>query len=140
MNPTGAIGDFITVFRQAGSNRWWIALIALGLTLGTFSVMSGESWKKPRALPEITYITAWPADRTEAETRAFIAENQQRKDALEAAQKAADEDARKLWKTLGRASGMDVEKIDAQAGKERAAQERADKAKLEQLTGQQLER
>ncbi len=140
MNPTGAIGDFLTVYRQAGRNRWWIGLIAAGLTVGTFSVMTGESWKKPRALPQITYITSWPEDRTEAETRAFIIENQKRKDELEAAQKAADEEARKLWKTLGRASGMDVDKIDAQASKERAAQEAAEKAKLEQLTGQQLER
>ncbi len=140
MNPTGAIGDFITVYRQAGSNRWWIGLIAAGLTVGTFSIMAGESWKKPRALPQITYITSWPEDRTEEETRAFIIENQKRKDELEAAQKAADEEARKLWKTLGRASGMDVDKIDAQASKERAAQEAAEKAKLNQLTGQKLER
>ena len=140
MNPTGAIGDFLTVYRQAGRNRWWIGLIAAGLTLGTFSIMTGESWKKPRALPQITYITSWPEDRTEEETRAFIIENQKRKDELEAAQKAADEEARKLWKTLGRASGMDVDKIDAQASKERAAQEAAEKARLEQLTGQKLER
>lgn len=140
MNPTGAIGDFLTVYRQAGRNRWWIGLIAAGLTVGTFSVMTGESWKKPRELPQITYITSWPEDRTEEETRAFIIENQKRKDELEAAQKAADEEARKLWKTLGRASGMDVDKIDAQASKERAAQEAAEKAKLDQLTGQKLER
>ena len=140
MNPTGAIGDFLTIYRQAGRNRWWIGLIAAGLTVGTFSVMTGESWKKPRELPQITYITSWPEDRTEEETRAFIIENQKRKDELEAAQKAADEEARKLWKTLGRASGMDVDKIDAQASKERAAQEAAEKAKLDQLTGQKLER
>ncbi len=140
MNPTGAIGDFLTVYRQAGRNRWWIGLIAAGLTVGTFSIMTGESWKKPRELPQITYITSWPEDRTEEETRAFIIENQKRKDELEAAQKAADEEARKLWKTLGRASGMDVDKIDAQASKERAAQEAAEKAKLDQLTGQKLER
>ena len=140
MNPTGAIGDFLTVYRQAGRNRWWIGLIAAGLTVGTFSVMTGESWKKPRELPQITYITSWPEDRTEEETRAFIIENQKRKDELEAAQTAADEEARKLWKTLGRASGMEVDKIDAQASKERAAQEAAEKAKLDQLTGQKLER
>lgn len=140
MNPTGAISDFLIVFREAGRSRWWISLVALGLTVGTFSTMAGESWKKKRALPEITYITSWPSDRTEAETKAFIAENQQRKDVLEAQQQAADAEARKLWKTLGRVSGMDVEKIDAQASKERAAEQAAEKARIEQLTGQQVER
>ncbi len=140
INPTGAITDFIGVFRQAGSNRWWITLVALALTIGTFSIMTGESWKKQRPLPEITYITSWPADRTDAETQAFIAENQKRKEAAEKAQQAVDAELRGLWKSLGRASGIDVEAIDAKASKERAAEQAAEKARLEQLTGQKLDR
>lgn len=140
INPAGAIGDFVAVYRGAGKNRWWISLIAASLTLGSFSLITLESWKKPRPLPEITYITSWPADRTDAETKAFIAENQRRKDELEKAQRAADEETRNLWKALGRASGMDVDKLDEQGKKDRAAQEAASKAKLEQLTGQKLER
>lgn len=140
INPTGAITDFIAVFRQAGSNRWWITLLALALTVGTFSIMTGESWKKQRPLPEITYITSWPADRTDAETQAFIAENQKRKEAAEKAQQAVDAELRGLWKSLGRASGIDVEAIDAKANKDRAAEQAAEKAKLEQLTGQKLDR
>ncbi|WP_088306691.1 hypothetical protein [Novosphingobium sp. B 225] len=140
INPTGAITDFIAVFRQAGSNRWWITLLALAMTVGTFSIMTGESWKKQRPLPEITYITSWPADRTDAETQAFIVENQKRKEAAEKAQQAVDAELRGLWKSLGRASGIDVEAIDAKANKDRAAEQAAEKAKLEQLTGQKLDR
>ena len=140
INPTGAISDFVTVFREAGKKRWWISLVAASLTLGSFSLITLDHWKKPRPLPEITYITAWPADRTEAETQAFIAENQKRKDALEKAQQQADEETRALWKALGRVSGMDVDKLDEQGRKDRAAQEAAEKAKLEQLTGQKVER
>ena len=140
INPAGAIGDFLTVFREAGPRRWYVSIAAASMTVLTFSLITMDSWKKQRALPEITYITSWPADRTEAETRAFIAENQKRKEALEAAQNAADEDTRKLWKTLGRVSGMDVDAMDAKGAAERAKEQAAEKARIEQLTGQKADR
>ncbi|MBK6802035.1 hypothetical protein [Novosphingobium sp.] len=127
INPTGAIGDFITVFRQAGSNRWRFALLSAAMTVGVFSIMSGESWKKLRPLPEVTYINSWPMDRTEEETRAFIEANQKRKEEREELQRQYEEEGRKLWKTLGRASGMNVEEIEAKA----KADEAAAKAKIE---------
>ncbi len=127
INPTGAIGDFITVFKQAGSNRWRFAALSAAMTVGIFSIMSGESWRKMRPLPEVTYINSWPEDRTEAETRAFIEANQKRKEQREELQRQYDEEGRKLWKTLGRASGMDVEQIEAKA----RADEAAAKAKVQ---------
>ena len=127
INPTGAIGDFITVFRQAGSNRWRFALLSAAMTVGVFSIMSGESWKKLRPLPEVTYINSWPMDRTEEETRAFIEANQKRKEEREELQRQYEEEGRKLWKTLGRASGMNLEEIEAKA----KADEAAAKAKIE---------
>lgn len=140
INPTGAIGDFVTVFREAGPRRWYVSIAAATMTLLTFSLITGDSWKRARAMPEITYITSWPSDRTEAETKAFIAENQKRKESLEAAQNAADEDTRKLWKTLGRVSGMDVDSMDAKGAQERAKEQAAEKAKIEKLTGQKADR
>ena len=80
-----------------------------------------------RPLPEVTYINSWPEDRTEAETRAFIEANQKRKEQREELQRQYDEEGRKLWKTLGRASGMDVEQIEAKA----RADEAAAKAKVQ---------
>ena len=128
-SPSGAIADFLTVFRQAGKNRWRFAALAALTTLGIFSVMNQESWKKQRRLPEIDYITSWPAHRTDAETQAFIAENQRRKEAREAREAAAQAEQQHLYKTLGRVSGMDVEGIEAKAKAERAAE--AAKAKAE---------
>lgn len=121
INPTGAIGDFITVFRQAGSNRWRFAVLSAAMTVAVFSIMSGESWRKQRPLPEVTYINSWPVDRTEEETRAFIAANQKRKEEREELLRQYDEEGRKLWKTLGRASGMDVDQIEAKAKTDEAA-------------------
>jgi hypothetical protein len=128
INPTGAIGDFITVFKQAGSNRWRFAALSAAMTVGIFSIMSGESWRKMRPLPEVTYINSWPEDRTEAETRAFIEANQKRKEQREELQRQYDEEGRKLWKTLGRASGMDVEQIEAKAAAKAKVQANAAKS------------
>lgn len=133
VNPAGAIADFRTVFREAGGNRWRFAVLAAMVTTGIFSVMAGESWKKPRARPDIIYITSWRADRTEAETQAFIKENQRRKDEearLFAEQQKIGQD---MWKTLGKVSGMDVDKIAAKAEADRAKAEAETRAKAEAL-------
>ncbi len=124
-SPRGAIADLRTVYEQAGKNRWRIAILAALTTFGTFSVMVGQSWTKQRALPEITYINSWPEDRTAAETKAFIEENQRRKEERAVLQAMADAEAKAFWKALGRASGMDVEAIEAKAEAERKAAEAA---------------
>ena len=124
-SPKGALADLRTVYDQAGRNRLWIGLLAGLTTLGIFSIMAGESWIKARKLPEIIYINSWPEDRTAAETQAFIKENQRRKEERAAMDAMADEEAKKFWKALGRASGMDVEKIEAEAEAERKAAEAA---------------
>lgn len=133
VNPAGAIADFRTVFREAGSNRWRIALLSGAITIGLFSVMAQESWKKPRARPEIIYITSWRADRTDAETQAFIQENQRRKEEQERLIAEQQKIGQDVWKTLGKVSGMDVEKIAAEAEAERARAKAEAQAKAEAL-------
>lgn len=129
--PRGAIADIRTVYQQAGKNRWRIAILAGLTTFGIFSVMVGQSWKKGRELPEIIYINSWPEDRTAAETKAFIEENQRRKEERAALEAKAEAEAKAMWKALGRASGMDVEAIEAEAEADRKAAE-ATKAAREQ--------
>jgi endonuclease V-like protein UPF0215 family len=135
INPSGAIGDLATVFRQAGSARWTNAAIAAALTFGVFSIMTAQSWKKERKLPTVTYINSWPTDRTAEETREFILRNQKEKEEIEARQAAADAEAQRMWMAVGRASGMDVEEMKARADAERARE----KAKAEAETRKALE-
>lgn len=135
VNPTGALGDLISVFREAGPGRWRNSLIAGALTFGVFSIMATQSWKMERKLPDVTYINSWPADRTEAETRDFIIRNQQEKDDLQKRQAAADAEAQKLWMAVGQASGFDVKKMKAEADAEKAKE----KAKAAAETKQTLE-
>ena len=51
--------------------------------------------------------------------------NQKRKEVWEAEQAKRDAEARDIYRTIGRASGMDVDKIEREAAAERAAEEKA---------------
>lgn len=141
INPTGAIADLRTVYREAGPSRWRNAILAAICTFGTFSVIATQNWVGERRLPEVTYINSWPADRTEAETKAFIAENQKKKNAREKAQAEYEAEGRKLWMAVGKASGMDVDAIkkkaeaDAAAEKAKAAVAAAKNAALQAPVG-----
>ena len=133
VNPGSAISDFREVFRDAGPNRWRFALAAAVATTAILALIPTKTWKKERALPTVTYITSWPADRTAAETRAFIAENQKRKeqDARLAEERAALE--QQLWMAVGRASGVDVDRMKRQADADKAAEAAARKTRSEEI-------
>lgn len=121
ISPRGAIADFVTVFQQAGKNRWRIAVLAAMPTVGIFSVMwQEEMYVLPRP-PEVTYITVWDPHRTDAEIIASNIANQRRKEQLAAEQAKRDAEVREIYKTIGRASGMDVDAIEKKAAAERAA-------------------
>ena len=122
INPVGALADLRSVYREAGPARWRYAALAALCTFGIFGIMANQNWVGERRLPEITYINSWPANRTEAETKAFIAANQKMKDAREKAQAQSDAEAQKLWMAVGRASGMDVDAIKRRAEADAAAE------------------
>ncbi len=129
VSPSGAVAEFVTVFQQAGPKRWPIAIASAAITVGMVSMLAGESWKMPRKLPEITYITTFPEDWSEAESKAFREERQRQKEAREAEMAKADKETRELWEALGRASGMDVDAIKRKAEADRLAEEKAKAAK-----------
>ncbi|MFM5952931.1 MAG: hypothetical protein ACKOPE_01305 [Novosphingobium sp.] len=137
VSPGDAVSGFRDVFRDAGPKRWPIALLAAAITFGMIASLSFEVWRKPRSLPEITYITTFPKDWTPAESRKFIEQNQRAKEQREAAEAAYEAEGRKLWEDLGRASGMDVDKIKQQADKDRAAEEAKKNAEFEALVKKQ---
>lgn len=125
VNPRGAIADFVEVWRQAGKNRWRIAVLSAAMTIGVFSVMWQENYIGAPRRPTIDYITVWDPHRTDAEIMASNVANQRRKERLAAEQAARDEEVRQMYKTIGRASGMDVEAIERKAAAERAAEKAA---------------
>ncbi|MDP9056445.1 MAG: hypothetical protein M3N34_03820 [Pseudomonadota bacterium] len=121
INPAGAIGDFIAVWRGAGRMRWRFMLLAIAVSGTLFSmVVSEEDRIEPRP-PEIIYITSWHANRSEAEILASNAANHIRQKQLAAEQAKRELEVKNIYKALGRASGMDVDAIDRQAQAEQAA-------------------
>ena len=133
VSPRGMVEDFVEVFRQAGNNRWRIGFLALACTIAVFSVMAQEGGRGLPRPPEVTYITVWDPHRTEAEIVASNIANQRRKERLAAEQAKREEEVRNIYKTIGRASGMDVDAIEMKAKAEQAAEAAKEKAALPAL-------
>lgn len=129
VSPTGAIGDFIAVFRQAGDMRWRIAALSAAATFCLFSVMFNEGAKGPPPPPKITFIRTFAADRSDAEIWASNLANQRLQERLAAEQARRDEEVRRIYKTIGRMSGMDVDRIEREAKAEAAARQ-AEQARI----------
>jgi hypothetical protein len=128
VDPVGAIADFRTVWQQAGKNRWRIAAAAAACTIGVFSLMYQEEHRILPRPPKVTYITSWRADRSDAEIIASNKANEVYQQKLREEQARRDEEVREIYKKIGRASGMDVDAIEAKAKAEKAAEEAAKKA------------
>lgn len=134
VRPTGMFADFVAVWKQAGRNRWHIALMSAACTYGVFHVMSNQGGQAPHPPPKVTYITSWKADRTDKEIEASNIANQKVKDVLEAEQAVRDEKAKDIYRAIGRMSGMDVEKIEREAKAEREAEAKALTEQIEART------
>jgi hypothetical protein len=134
VNPVGAIADFREVYRQAGSNRWRFAAAAAAMTFAVFAVMWQEEVRGPPPGPTVTIIKSWRADRSIAEIRRTNLENQAKKERLAAEQAVRDEEIRNIYRSVGRASGMDVDTIEKQAAADRAAEAAAKAAALKKIS------
>ncbi|HZU62189.1 MAG TPA: hypothetical protein VFF98_00785 [Novosphingobium sp.] len=132
---SGFIGDFLTVFRQAGRLRWRISALAVACTYAVFSLIIHDEHRIEPRLPTITYITSWEDGRTDAEILAGNRANQRRKEAEAAREAAADADVKGMYKAVGRASGLDVDQMERQAKADAAKDAAAAKAKQAALYG-----
>jgi len=124
-NPTGGIADFWNEIRRPHPYRWPILFVsilpaALMIWWGVNSTQYGEPER-----PTIEYITTYADGRSDAEIMAENRANQEIKDLRKAEEERIAEEKRAIYKELGRAAGMDVEKIEREAKAERAAEEAA---------------
>lgn len=131
VSPGGAIADLITVFKQAGPNRWRFAVLAMIPPLFFFWTFAREEHRIDPPKPRITYITTFRPDRTDAEIAASNRANQIYQNKLRAEQEKREEEVREIYKKLGRMTGMDVDAIEAKAKAERAAEAAAKKAQAQ---------
>lgn len=129
VSPGHALGDLLTVFRQAGPMRWRFALLAAATSVSLFWLFWREETRIPPRLPHITYITVFRPGRTDAEIRQSNWENQRRKERLAAEQAKRDQEVKDIYKAIGRVSGMDVDAIERQAKADETASAAAQAAR-----------
>ncbi|MCJ1962842.1 hypothetical protein [Novosphingobium mangrovi (ex Hu et al. 2023)] len=125
VKPTGMLADFRFVWQQAGTNRWRIAAISAACTFAIFYMMAGQEGSAPHPPPKVTWIATLPEGRTDEEILKENIANQKAKEELAFEQAKRDKEVREIYKTLGRWSGMDVDRIAREAEAEQAAEEAA---------------
>ncbi len=129
INPVGGFSDFISEFRKPTPYRWPILGVSMLITFTIMYQIMGETMIGPPARPNVTYITSFADNRTDEEIIASNLENQKTQDAIAVLVEENEEAKRELYRTLGRASGMDVETIEREAARERAREVAAENAR-----------
>jgi hypothetical protein len=125
VSPRAAVADFLDVWRGENKHRWLTLGVAMSATFAMFVMFLPDSERIAPAPPEITYITTFEAGRSDAEIAASNAANQARQEELAAAQEARIERRKDLYRALGRATGLDVDEMEAEIAREEAAEEAA---------------
>ncbi|RXZ65570.1 hypothetical protein [Pelagerythrobacter rhizovicinus] len=138
LNPAEGVGDFWAYIRRPQPYRWPILGLSMLMTGTLLFWVLQERYYLPPERPQVTYITTFAPGRTDEEIIASNIANEARKDALAAEQAERDEIRREIYRTFGRAAGMDVEKIEREAAAERAREEAAEKARREALIGESI--
>jgi hypothetical protein len=124
-NPAGGLADLWNEIRRPQPYRWPILFVSIlpaaGMVWwGVNSTVYGEPER-----PKIEYITTLDPARSEAEIMAENRANQEIKELRAAEEVRIAEQKKALYKSLGKAAGMDVEAIERKAEAERAAEKAA---------------
>jgi hypothetical protein len=121
-NPVSGLADFWNEFRRPAPYRWPLLLLSAAITATLVYAFARERVYAPPERPEVTYITSFEPGRSEAEIAASNEENQVTQEALRALQEEREELRRELYRELGRATGIDVDAIQAQIDAEEEAE------------------
>lgn len=123
ISPRRAVEDFAHEWRQPNPYRWRVLGVSVAATFALMMLLLPESERIQPRPPEVTWITTFAEGRTDDEIVASNLENQQRKDRLAAEAAERAERRREAYKALGRATGVDVDSMEAEIERERAAEQ-----------------
>ncbi len=115
ISPTESFGDLVSYLRADRPYKYPLFLAACvptAIIMYTFYIDARDKAQPPP--PEVIYFESWPLTRSLEESKAAIA-----KDGIEKTKHL--EAVRQIYKDLGRATGMDVDKIEREAIAERKA-------------------
>ena len=135
-NAAGGIADFWNEWKKPTPYRWPILAASFAMSGTMFYWLTKEEYYYPPEVPKVTYITTFAEGRTDEEIRQSNLENQRIQDEREAERERIEQRRRDLYKSLGAATGLDVEAMEAEAEAERAAEEQAERERLEGLFGE----
>lgn len=138
-NPAGGLADFWAVFRQPNPYRWRILALSVLATYGLLYAITHESSFAPPKPPPVTYITTYAPGRSDAEIIASNIAHEKRRDAIEAQARKRAEARKDMYRALGRATGLDVDAMEAEiaARKARAKTAKESAAQAALPAGQQ---
>ena len=134
-NAAGGVADFWQEWKKPNPYRWPIMGASVLMSALVLGWLSQEVYYYPPEQPEITYITTFAEGRTDEEIIQSNIENQRRKEERAAELAEIEERRREIYKTIGAATGIDVDAMEAEAEAERAAAERAEQERLDRLFG-----
>lgn len=135
LNPVPGVQDFWHEFRRPNPHRWPVLGASFLITGTLFYAFASERTYIPPASPEVTYITSFSPDRTDEEIMAGNEANQARQDMLAERQQERVELRRSMYRELGRATGIDVDTIEAEAEAERAREAAEAQRRQDELMG-----
>ncbi|MEO6152824.1 MAG: hypothetical protein ABIT09_05800 [Croceibacterium sp.] len=115
VSPKGAIGDLVHEWQKPNPYRWRILGVSVAATFAmiVLFVPTKSERADPRP-PKITYITTFDPKRSDAQIVASNKANQVKQLKLQAELAAAEERRKQFFRTLGRASGLDVDALEKQ--------------------------
>lgn len=128
LNPKEGISDFWSEFTRPNPYRWPILGVSIMITTGLMAWITQDDAVGPPVPLEVTYITSFAEGRSDEEIMEGNIAEQKRKEELERILAEREERKKAIYRALGRAAGMDVEKIEREAAEE-AAQVEAETAR-----------
>lgn len=120
--------------------NWSVLLVAALLTLTIMYQFTKEKVRIPPPAPEVTYITTFQPGRSDAEILASNRANQVRQDQLRAEQAEREEQVREAYRTLGRATGLDVDQMEREIREQEAREAAAAQARQGPAQGATVDR
>ena len=134
-NPAAGAADFWSEFTRPNPYRWPILALSCFLTFCLLFWVTKERVVGPPVEPDVTYISTFAEGRSKEEIIRTNKEAQARKEARIAEQEAIEERKRELYRQLGRATGVDVDKMEREIATEKAKEAAADQRKAEEMLG-----
>lgn len=139
VSPRRAVLDLWTVLGAPSEYRARGLILAALVTGGIFFMMTQQEGRGLPKPPTIIYFESWRADRSDAEILAGNIAAQKKADAEAAEEERHQENIRKMYKSVGAATGIDTQKMYDDGTRELQAAKKAEQernaALYRQITG-----